>query len=247
MKKLALVLLLLVSPSHIWAQAFNVSENTTQETQNLQADVLTNYGELLLELGMDFLLHTPQQIKLHPLSSLAVNGYFYYNVPIKKSHFTFSPGIGISSETYSFKNNMTLARSKKNRKTIFQNAKALLANNPDVNHTSLNLKHGDLVTEIRFHANRLEPQEGFFMAIGGRIGLCFNAFTTIKYKEDNQNKERINKESFNLNRLCYGVIARLGWGRFGAFYSHTLSSFFNEQGPNQDIKPFNIGVSLNLF
>jgi hypothetical protein len=196
----------------------------------------------------DLLLNAPQTMKLNLLKIKWPNFYLYYNIPIKESHFMVSPGLGVGHNSYTFKNEYTLVRNKTSRHTELEKAQSLLGDNPTVNSSSLDINYVDLVTEFRFNANRLEPQDGFFLAIGGNLGIRFNAYTTIQYQEDNQTKTSTTEESFDLNRLRYGLIARIGWGRFGAFYSYTLSNLFNNEGPSKNnIHPFSFGVSLNLL
>jgi hypothetical protein len=252
MKKLAFIaLLVFLSPSYLWAQEeSNLSKYSSAEEidASFQEELFMNYASIVVDLGPDLLLNAPETMKLNLLKIKWPNLYLYYNIPIKESHFMVSPGLGFGRNRYTFKDEYTLARNKTSRHTELEKADSLLGNNPTINSSSLDVKYVDLVTEFRFNANRLEPQDGFFLAVGGNLGIRYDAYTTIEYKEDGQTKTHIIAESFNLNRLRYGLIARIGWGRFGAFYSHTLSNLFNNQGPTKNnIHPFSFGVSLNLL
>ncbi|MEM7055393.1 MAG: outer membrane beta-barrel protein [Bacteroidota bacterium] len=246
MKKLIFALLLLTLPSYIWAEEVNSQKDTETEVRR-QFAMPSNYGSLVVEWGFNALINAPKEMKLGHWGSRTIKGYLYYNIPIKESHFTFSPGIGIEAESYQFRDKYTLARSK-SRKTFLKPARALFPNSPEIKQSSLAVKYTELVTELRFNANHGEPQYGLFIALGGKIGLRWGASTTIRYREDSQNKSRITAESFNLSRLRYGLLARVGWGRFGAFYSQTFSALFSEQGPSEaTIRPFSIGISINLL
>ena len=246
MKRLAFALLLFISPGYIWAQEINGQEDTKTEVRR-PVTMLSNYGSLVIDWGLSALMSEPKVMKLSLWGSRTMNGYLYYNIPIKGPYFTFSPGIGIGAEGYQFQDKYTLARSK-TRKAILKHAQALFADSPEIKQSNLAVNYAELVTELRFNADHRDPQGGFFVAVGSKIGIRWRASTTIQYKEDDQNKSRITKESFNLNRLRCGLLARIGWGRWGAFYSQTLSGLFNEQGPSKaTIRPFSIGISINLF
>lgn len=253
MKKLAFALLIFLSPNYLlYAQpkTYIVEEQSESIDPNFQEDLFTNYASLVLDLGVDFLSNAPNTMKIDFLKIKWPNTSLYYNIPIHKSHFMISPGIKWGHNSYNFKDKYTLTRTGKeaNRPTAIQKAETLFTDSPTIQHSSLDISYTDFVTELRFNANRLEPQDGFFIAVGGNIGVRIDAATTIKYQEDDQNKARITQESFNLNRLRYGLLVRIGWGRFGAFYSHTLSNLFNDKGPSKDIiRPFTVGITLNLL
>lgn len=255
MKKLVVALLLFVAPAPMWAQ--EAEEQTDTETVfKDQVIKLSSYGSFMVDWGLSSLIRAPKKMEQNVWSSRALNGYFYYNIPIKASYFTISPGIGLGGEGYTFKDKedkdkYTLVRSPGSRKTILESAKNLFkgSHKVEITKSSLNTRYVELVAELRFNTNHQEPQSGFFIAIGPRIGMRWGAATTIQYQEDGQHKSRTTSESFNLNKLRYGFIARIGWRRLGIFYAQTLSNLFNQdQGPSKArIMPFSVGASLNLF
>ena len=248
MKKFAFALLLLIAPSFVWAQATN-EQADTETALKRQVATLANYGSLVFDWGLNFFQDVPKEMKLSTWSSRTLNGYFYYNIPIKDSYFMVSPGIGLGSADYKFQDQYTLARTPSSRRTMLKLAKDVIPGSPEITSSSLTVNYAELVAELRFNANRQEPQAGFLIAVGYRLGMRWGAATTIQYKEDNQKKTRTTVESFNLNRLRHGLIGRIGWGRFGIFYSHTFSDFFNEgQGPTKaTMMPVSAGISINLL
>jgi hypothetical protein len=251
MKNLAFALLLFLSPGYLWAQEEHPIPkytDTEEMSSSFQEDLFMNYASIVIDLGPDLLLNAPQTMKLNLLKLKRPNGYFYYNIPIGESHFMVSPGFGFGHNSYTFKDDYTVTRDKISRHTKIEKAQSLLGDGLKVTSSSLGISYVDLVTEFRFNTNRVEPQDGFFLAIGFNLGIRIGASTTLQYKEDDQTKTRITEESFNLNRLRYGIIARVGWSRFGAFYSYTFSNLFNSQGPSKNnIHPFSFGLSLNLL
>ena len=148
MKKLVVALLLFIAPAPMWAQA--AEEQTDTETVfKDQVIKLSSYGSLVVDWGLSSLIGAPKKMEQKVLSSRALNGYFYYNIPIKASYFTISPGIGLGGEGYTFKDKYTLVRSPGTRKTILESAKNLFRGSPKVEITksSLNTRYVELVAE----------------------------------------------------------------------------------------------------
>ncbi|MEL6606999.1 MAG: outer membrane beta-barrel protein, partial [Bacteroidota bacterium] len=178
----------------------------------------------------------------------------YYNIRLGKSHFTISPGIGIGFEGYQFKKQNkrynTLVRCEDDsRHTEFEDVDTLLPYRKKILQSSLDVKYSDFLLEFRFNANSKYPKESFFVALGGKLGMLWGASTTIRYQEDGETKERVIYESFNLNKLRYGLHARVGWERLSVFYTHIFSNLFSKgKGPDKTTtEPGTIGLSIDLF
>ena len=231
-----------------------------------------NYGSLLIDWGFDFLQGGPEPMSHTFLGSRMGNVYLYYNIRIARSHFVISPGIGFSGERHQFrayqkdknppkgqdpqKEYYTLTRDansqdQKVRDTKLEPAHTVLQlkDSKDVTASALDVSYLDFLLEARFHANEKYPKESFFVAIGGRLGMLWGAYTTVYYKADQQTKRRIEQESFNLKRFRYGVYTRLGWNRIGAFYAFTLSPLFSQdKGPEgTEVQVHCLGISLDLL
>jgi len=263
MKKLIFTLLLSTTSAYVvWAQEALDSEQSPQETvpptqegqkhtdkdhlNNLKAISVKppNYGSLVIDWGFDFLRDCPSEIDSKSWRARFANIGLYYNIPVGHSHFTISPGMGLSFEGYKLKGDYTLERDATG--TVFKQN----SNPSEVVLSALDIRYVDFfMLEVRFNANSKWPKESFFVALGGRWGILWKACTTVRYKEHDETKERNSWETFNLNNTHYGLHARLGWGRFGLSYMHTLSSLFKEgKGPSKDTtKPWSLGLSIDLF
>ena len=77
--------------------------------------------------------------------------------------------------------------------------------------------------------------------------------TKIKFKDDGELKQIKDKQTFNLNRLRYGVSAKVGFGNFALFGYYNLSPLFKEgegfhnMGRPIDFNTFTVGISLASF
>ena len=230
------------------------TQKATASKPKVKALKFPNYGSLLIDWGVNRLRNSPQEMKPSFFGSRFSNISFYYNIPLGRSHFTISTGVGIGFEGYDFKKHnekyYTLVRGDgDDRHTKFEKAAALLPKQKKILQSRLNAKYFDLGLALRFNANSKYPKESFWVAVGGKLGMLWKASTTIKYKEDGQTKKRTLSESYNLNQMRYGVQASLGWGRFGLCYTQFFSTFFDEgKGPGETTtKPYSIGLSVDLF
>lgn len=263
MKKLLFIVLLsstLLSTTSIpaWAQeaSTQVPKEQEQRTSSPRTGrsslALPTYGSIVIDWGFDFFSKSPQ-IDLSFWGSRFVNVYYYHNIRLGQSHFTISPGMGLGFDTYRFKEKdekyYTLVRGKSSRKTILEDAKERFPDSKEVLQSDLDLRYLDFLIEARFNANHKYPKESFFVAVGGKFGMLWNAFTTVKYEEDDEKKTCTSEDYFNLDKTRYGLHGRIGWGRFGLLYAYTFSRFFKEnKGPEKaSMNPQHISLSIDLF
>jgi hypothetical protein len=153
---------------------------------------------------------------------------------------------------YTFKSAYTMVRGAgSDRKTKIEPVtnSIKVKSSTDIKSSIFSIKAAKFALEFRFNSNKEEPQEGFFIAVGGNIGFQFSPSTKIRYEEDKENKVRITQESYNFYKIHYGTVLRTGWNRFGLFYYQTLSTLFNaDKGPEvKRIYPFSVGISFNFF
>ncbi|MEM9416999.1 MAG: hypothetical protein AAF963_01450 [Bacteroidota bacterium] len=273
MKKLVFTLLLITTLVPTWAQEAQNDLQAPAKSAPLQAEQtekhkvplrslnatplqLPNYGSLVIDWGFSFLQDCPQAIDWYSLGSRFSNVAGYYNIRLGKSHFILSVGAGLEFDRYHFKQQEktsyhTLVRKdEKDRHTAFQDARKLLPKSQEILQSTLDASYLDiLIVELRFNANKKYPKEGFFAAIGGRLGKLLNPSTTIKYKEDDETKQRTLWESFNLESIRYGAHCRIGWGRISIFYNYIVSPLFQkDKGPGKTTTmPHKVGLSVDLF
>ena len=209
------------------------------------------YLSLIMDGGIHFLRDIPGQMQCSFWGSRGLSGYLYTNMPIRKSYFTFSLGLGPGSERYVFGKKYTLVRSKTQRKTHLRLARNTFSNRDkiEVTRSMLRNSYTDLVAELRFDTRPQAPKEGFFIALGASLGMYWHQATTVSYKEDNEYKSRTMRESFHINSLRYGWLGRVGWRRFGLYFAQSLSPLFDKKNTTFTQKPiiYSAGVSLDLF
>lgn len=81
----------------------------------------------------------------------------------------------------------------------------------------------------------------------------FDSFTKIKYKENGEVKKLKDKQDYNLNKIRYGVSAKIGVGNFSLFGYYNLSDLFKkdkgilEDSQLKNFNTFTVGISLSSF
>lgn len=237
-------LLLLILPTYIFAQG----KNKTIIRRKAAAGFLP--GSLVADFGFSFLTDKPDEMDLGFWGSKIFNTYYFYNIHLGQSNFTVRPGIGLGLESYKFKNDFTLTRANDTRKPMFEPASKVFPQSKEIKKSKLYTNYVDFPLEVRFNSKRKNRKKGFFVALGGKIGVLFNSHTKVIYREDSQRKKTKVKEKFGLNPIRYGVYGKIGVGRLGLFYSHTLSTLFEkDKGPDKttDTRPYSIGLSFAIF
>lgn len=101
----------------------------------------------------------------------------------------------------------------------------------------------NLPVTLRFETNPNHPKRSFNFAIGGFAGYLIGAHTkTVKPGKD------INKfhDDFNLNKMHYGVTARIGYSWFDLYVTYAMTPLFND-GVAPDLTPVSAGIALVGF
>ncbi|CAN5148993.1 hypothetical protein BH23BAC1_BH23BAC1_01940 [soil metagenome] len=199
-------------------------------------------GSLRIGFALSFLNNAPAEMSTRWIRNRSVDIYYIADVPLGDSRFIFNPGLGLGLERFGFANDITLERTPTG--TVITPLSEM-----EVNSSLLVANYVDIPLEVRFHANRLNPNRGFNMALGGKIGFLYSSHTKINFEEMGDPVTLKRKEHNNLNRLRYGITARMGIGRFNAYYFHALSPLFRgNEGPEQtQATHYKIGISFAAF
>lgn len=220
--------------------------DTTQAKQQRKAkpDVP---GDLIIDLGFNILQGEPEDMALGWWGSKTVNINYAYNLPLGKSNFVFSPGIGLGLDKYSFDNDVTLASDGDGTSVV--QLSDILSDDASLNKTKLATTYLEVPLELRFYANKSDVSRSFKTALGVKGGLLLSSHTKIKYKEDGGIKKQKNKDQLNINRFRYSSYARIGVGGFSVFFNYNLSELFkSDKGPDMsEINVMTAGISINGF
>ncbi len=209
-------------------------------------------GALLIDLGVNNWSSTPDNISLNTFESKTVNITYYYDLPLGDSKFTFTPGIGLGLEKVSFKNNYTLVSNLDNNGNL-NVASSLLTDNIDnvleFGKSKLGMNYVDIPLEFRFYSRKNQYSRGFRAAIGGKVGILYSTFSKYKWEDANGDKHMVkNRANYGVNRIRYGVQARVGFGGISLFGYYELSDKFDTPpAGGENINNLSFGISLTGF
>lgn len=241
MKRIAIVLSIMMLTFGLMAQE---GGNTPAQTkQKLEDKVQSGSRDrLVIEVGFvnwAQLDGKAANVKWH---SMYYNFYFMYDMIIKKSRFSFAPGIGFGIEN--------LATDK----TLFQDtaSTSFLAfeNNPNYagkegfKKHKINTTYLDIPLELRFRAKPNAKNQSFKMALGFKGGIKIDNFSKVWYEERGRKRSIKTKNYADVMLFRFGPTFRIGYGAFNVTAFYNLNDYFNSNGPS-NVHPFNVGISIN--
>jgi hypothetical protein len=231
-------------------------------------------GTFVMDLGFNRLTEKPNDLKYGLWGSRTLNVYYYYDMRIGTSKFSFHPGIGFGMERFKLISSTyvlpgdTITRKRTSPTLIFDDAGNTtfmdagrviydgdtlggpdFSNSYRTKKSMLVMNYLDIPVELRFSLRPDDPGRSFKIAIGGRVGYLLGSHTKIKYKEDGDMKKFKDKQNFNLSPFRYSAYMRIYFGNFNIFGYYNLNPVFQDgKGPMQTkAASYTIGVSLASF
>lgn len=210
-------------------------------------------GSLIVDLGVNSWSSAPTNLKLNGFQSKTVNIIYYYDLAIGSRGLTFTPGIGLGLEKYSFEDDKTLTSTVNNnnneRSVAVSDLSTVHAQANSFDKSKLGLNYVDVPLEFRYYTSKDNMSRGFRVALGAKVGVLYSSFSKVKF-EDNAADRRMVKDRQDLgfNRFRYGIQSRIGFGGFSLFGYYELSDKFDTPpAGGADTRTLTIGISLTGF
>ncbi len=225
MKKLFVLILLYIFTSNLYCQT------SGKMFKKMPVDTF------VVDIFTDIWRNKPDGFK-NKLINPGVNIYAMGHIPFGKSKFKLTYGLGISIENLYPK---LLLKKDSNNVSYFSH----VPDNISYKKSKLNLVYADIPIELHFNSGK-DGEPGFNFTIGAKIGMLLDAHT--KYKGTNmttssgqvKTKER---PVSNLEKIRYGITARVGYGKFYLFGFYSITPLFKKNnGP--DMYPISVGLSF---
>lgn len=243
MKKIVLAVgtLFFISGS-LWAQ----DNSPAPSREKLDLSNRAN-DHFMIQFGGDGWLNRPDSIQTSGFSR-HFNFYFMLDKPFKSNqHFSMGIGVGIGSSNMFFKNTMIDLKSATTTYLPFNNVSATY----HYNKYKLTTIFAELPLELRYAGNPVQPDKGFKMALGVKIGTLLKAYTKGKNYVDAggttvYGDKFIQKESEKrfINATRFAVTGRVGYGNFSLDASYQLNGFLKEAA-GATMHPFSIGLTIS--
>lgn len=224
---------------------------SSQDTISFSKEKNTGKDLILIDLYQDIWQNVPANVSLRGINQ-GVNMYAMLNKPIKYSNFSLAIGIGVSSHNMYSDAVPVLERNSANQltgNTVFETLGNHYAQKVSYSINKINLTYIDIPIELRFKT-RAERDKRFRISFGFKFG--YNISNHTKYKgddvEENTNDQVVIKKSNvkNINNWNYGIIGRIGYGKFNLMTYYSLAKIFDkDKGPQ--IYPVSVGLSFIPF
>lgn len=179
--------------------------------------------------------YTPLELNLG--KSINVNLHIIHqNISLIKHYASIDWGLYAELNNYRFANDSLLI-PKTNEVKFFNEGYSSYKKN------KLFSSYLNLPVTLRFETNPKEPKRSFNLAIGGYAGFLLGAHTKTVKQSKESNKVH---DDFNLNKMHYGLTARIGYSWFDIYVTYSLTPLFND-GIAPDLTPVSAGIALVGF
>ena len=218
------------------------------------------FGTFMVDLGVNQAIKAPSTWDQGWWGSRTVNVYYQYSMRFGRSKFSLNPGIGLSLERWKFVNGATLMDtveldSYPDGPASFDQVEQYNLLSPQRIYPSLADKsmlvanYIEIPIDFRFDTKPEDIARSFNVALGGRIGYLYDSFRKVKFEDKGETIKDKYKSPLGLNRLRYGIYARIGFGGFTLFSFYNLSNMFEKgKGPlGADFNTITYGISVNGF
>ena len=241
MKKILLLLVFVALFNNTWAQ-----EDKKDKPSTPSPDFP---GSLVIEYGLNYLIEPAFEMRTNPWRSMTLNIYYMYPIKIGESRFSVNPGFGVGSEKYGFESPYSFLDSTGG--TWLKEIKDLprFEEVSTVKRSQFVTNYLDFPLEFRVHTRKDDHNRSWYLAIGGKIGVNFDAKTKIKYAELGNNKIYKDKFHFNVNSFRYGAVVRIGLGPVNVWYYYSGSKLFRGNRTPNMVNPnmWSFGIALSTF
>ncbi len=199
---------------------FGLDLGVTAYLQNGSSKISAPYTPLELNLGKSI------NVNLHII---------HQNISIVKHYIGIDWGIYAEFNNYRFANDDVLIPKT--------DTVGFLSEGVNYKKNKLFSSYLNLPVTLRFETNPKHPKKSFNLAIGGYAGYLIGAHTKTVKADKESNKVH---DDFNLNKMHYGVTARIGYSWLDLFVTYSMTPLFNS-GTAPDLTPVSAGIALVGF
>lgn len=210
---------------------------------NSQKKVITNH--LRLDLGLNNYLYKgsmtlPRQMSaldLIPGKSVNVNLHLF-DQAIKltaNGKLRLYYGTTIQYNNYRFTENVTFAS--------FNDSLQALPTGYNLRKNKLLTTYVTIPLGLQFESKPDKLKHSFRFAAGPTVGYLIGSHT--KQVSSKEGKEK-NYDDLNVEKLSYGLNAKIGYGHFNLYMNYSLSPLF-QKGKGPELYPIAFGIIINDF
>ncbi len=234
-----------------------MSEINAQDTIVFKKEKNTKKDVIIFDLFNDFWQDVPELVKLRGINQ-GISISAMMNSPIGYSNFSLAYGLGLSSHNMYSDAVPILGKDINNKPdgTVqFIKLGNYAGKTVEYSINKLNITYLDLPIELKFKT-KAEKKKIFRSSIGFKFGYNISNHTKYRgedYVEESDDYVTIKKSNIKyINNWHYGIIARVGYGRFNLMAYYSLSKLFENDklkynNKEYQIYPISIGISIIPF
>ncbi|MCX6231410.1 MAG: porin family protein [Bacteroidetes bacterium] len=221
-----------------------------QESPGVKKEVNEGKDLLVFDLFTDLWQDAPSTAKVRPINQ-GVNIYVMLNFPIGTSNFSLAGGLGLSYHNF-YSDAIPSIRDTNgiiSGKTEYYKLNDYYKKPVDYSINKTAVSYLEIPVELKFKT-RAERNKRFKASLGFKFGYNISNHTKYSGEDVIENtKDEITLKKSNIkyiNNWTYGIIARLGYGKFNIMAYYSLSKLY-EKNLGPQIYPISVGISITPF
>ena len=211
-------------------------------------------NDLSIEFGFNQLTNRPADIALNFFGSRSFN--VFYQKPFKifgdESGFVLSPGIGIATNKFAFKDDQNLFRSSTlgAESSVLKKVSSVYGANIEVKTNNLAANYVEVPVDLQYNVNKKDYSKSFRVSLGARVGFLYQAHTKVSYDSPTAGTVKIKQaENYGLEKIRYGLNFKAGSPGFYVWSTYYLSPLWQaDRGPfKTEANQVSFGLAIGLF
>ena len=211
-------------------------------------------NDLSIEFGFNQLTNRPADIALNFFGSRTFN--VFYQKPFKifgeQSGFVLSPGIGIATNKFSFKDDENLFRSSTlgAESSVLKDVSSVYGTTIDVKTNNMAANYLEVPVDLQYNVNKKDYSKSFRVSLGARVGYLYQANTKVSYDSPTTGAVKIKQsENYGLEKIRYGLNFKAGSPGFYVWTTYYLNPMWQTgRGPfKTEANQLSFGLAIGLF
>jgi hypothetical protein len=211
-------------------------------------------NDLSIEFGFGQLTNRPADIALNFFGSRSFN--VFYQKPFKifgeQSGFVLSPGIGIATNKFTFKDDQNLFRSSTlgAESSVLKKVSSVYGANIEVKTNNMAANYVEVPVDLQYNVNKKDYSKSFRVSLGARVGFLYQSNTKVSFDSPATGAVKVKQaENYGLEKIRYGLNFKAGSPGFYVWSTYYLNPMWQtDRGPfKTEANQISFGLAIGLF
>ena len=211
-------------------------------------------NDLSIEFGFNQLTNRPADIALNFFGSRSFN--VFYQKPFKifgeQSGFVLSPGIGIATNKFAFKDDQNLFRSSTlgAESSVLKKVSSVYGANIEVKTNNMAANYVEVPVDLQYNVNKKDYSKSFRVSLGARVGFLYQSHTKVSFDSPTTGAVKVKQaENYGLEKIRYGLNFKAGSPGFYVWSTYYLNPMWKaDRGPfKTEANQISFGLAIGLF